>query len=284
MIHAIIKIKEIDYEKSFINLFPRVMEKLNQKEHKNLAVRFLQKMGDSSVPAVLGTLDRMTEKGKGELLIKIVNAYQQEFLVLLNHFLEKKNLGNQIQIGSFCMGWNKKGQMVIAVRDVKADGAEILQNDRVQQKIRDFAGAKAAKIGRSSVFQLLAANSVNAAAKFAANRMPDEMEKMAISVMEKPENKKRILNLAEQAMEKNGLCVKLEDISFRQADASRENVRAAENTAQSAAAGESAATSENVPAGEGGKRERGLEGLEFSSELEEEILNAAAEYFKEIVR
>lgn len=275
MIHAVIKIQEIDYEKSFTNLFPRVMEKLNQKEHKNLAVRFLQKMGDSSVPVVLGTLAGMTEKGKGELLIEIVNAYQQEFLVLLNHFLEKKNLGNQIQIGSFRMGWNKKGQMMIAIRDVKADYAEILQNDRVQQKIQDFAGAKAAKIGGSSVFQLLAANSVSAAAKFAANRMPDEVEKMAISVMEKPENKKRILNLAEQAMEKNGLCVKLEDISFRQADASRENVRAA---------GESAATSENAPAGEGGKTERGLEGLELSSQLEEEILNAAAEYFKEIVR
>ncbi|MDO4325065.1 MAG: hypothetical protein Q4E24_03355 [bacterium] len=284
MIHAVIKIQEIDYEKSFINLFPRAMEKLNQKEHKNLAVRFLQKMGDSSVPVALGTLDRMTERGKGELLIKIVNVYQQEFLVMLNRFLEKKNLGNQIQIGSFRMGWNKKGKMVIVVRDVKADCAEILQSDSVQQKIWDFAGAKAPKIGGSSVFQLLAANSVSAAAKFAANRMPDEMEKMAISVMEKPENKKRILNLAEQAMEKNGLCVKLEDISFRQADASGENVRAAEKTAQCAAAGESTEVSENAPTGEGGKRERGLEGLELSSELEEEILNAAAEYFKEIVR
>ena len=262
MIHAIIKIREIDYETSFINLFPKVMEKWNQKEQKNLAVRFLQRMGDSSISIVLGTLSRMTERGKGELLSKLVNLYQQEFLTLLNRFLEKENLGNKIQIGSFCMGFNKREQLIISIRDVKADYNEILQNEKIQQKIRDFAGAKAAKIGGNSVFQQLAAGSVSIAAKFAVNLMPDETEKMAISVLERPENKSRILQLAEQAMEKNGLCVKLEDIRFKQVDAERENHMVVENRE---------------------RPERSLENLGFSEELEEELLHAVTGYFKDII-
>lgn len=68
MINARINISEIEYEKSLANLFPIGLEKCRKMENPNLAIRFLLKMGDTSMEAALGILNRMDEKNKGELI------------------------------------------------------------------------------------------------------------------------------------------------------------------------------------------------------------------------
>lgn len=66
MINAGIIVSEIDYEKSFANLFPIAIKKCSEIEKPGMAVRFLKKMGNAAMTAALGVMDRMTEKGKGE--------------------------------------------------------------------------------------------------------------------------------------------------------------------------------------------------------------------------
>lgn len=218
MINARIMICDIDYEKSFANLFPVGLEKCREIEKPNLAIRFLLKMGDASMEAALGILNRMDEKSKGELLCGLVNLYCREIQSALNVLLQKDEMGRNIYIGDIYMEQDTKGLLSLVGGNIKIDYGSLMKNDTVKQKIGDFAGKaiKKTMFGGSNVIRKVVEDTAGPVAEFAVGIAPDMAEKKALSVISQKENKDRLLHMAEQVLEEKGLCVNLEDFVFVQ--------------------------------------------------------------------
>lgn len=236
------------------------MQKCRKMENPNLAVRFLLKMGDASMTAALGILNLMGEKNKGELLCGLVNLYRREILSALNGLLQKDELGRNICIGDIYMAQDSEDRLSLTGRNIKVDYNGLMKNDTVKQKIGGFVGKAISKtmFGESDTLRKVVEDTAGPVAKFAVGMAPDMAEKKVLSVMNKEENKNRLLHMAEQALEERGLCVGLEDFVFVQETGSGIQDRADEEDA----------------------KERKLE---LSTELEDELLDAAAEYLKRLL-
>ncbi|RGZ01773.1 hypothetical protein DXA13_00110 [Clostridium sp. AM58-1XD] len=269
MIHGEIKISEIDYEQSFSSLFPAVLNKCAKMETTNLLVRFQKKMGEDSITAVLGILELLPQRRKSELLCRLVMFYGQELAVLTNRFLEKDELGRNFKIGDISMIQDEEERLLLCLQDVKVDYNGLMQSELVHQKIGDAAGRLAEKLG-GSIFRHIAEGSVNLAANAFVNMAPDGVEKSIISIMEREEVKEKLLRWAEEKVQKKGICLWLEDLSLIQGDtdyAGNADVADRER-------------SENEM-----KQEIFQKGkLEIPWELEEELLDAAAEYLKSLLK
>ncbi len=257
MINAKITIKEIHYGQSFENLFPMGMQKCRKMENPNRAVRFLLKTGDNSMTAVLGILEMMTEKSKGEVLCRLVNLYCREIQSALNAVLQKDEMGKNIDIGDIYMAQDYDGRLTLIGRDIKVDYGSLAKNDTVKQKIGEFANHAVQKtaFGGISSIRKVVADGAGLAAEVAAGVVPKAVEKKVLSVMNKEENKGRLLPMAEQVLDEKGLSLKLEDVVFMQEESS---------------ALQSVSTVES-------EKERKFE---LSGDLEEELLDAVAGYLK----
>lgn len=251
MISAKITIREIHYGKCFENLFPTGMQKCRKMENPNLAVRFLLKTGDASMTAALGILELMSEKSKGELLCLLVNLYCREIQSALNALLQKDEMGKCIRIGDIRMvTGDRDGRLTLIGGDIRVDYGSLVKNDTVKQKIGDYAGKTVKKtiFGGSEALRKMVESTAGSVAEFAVGVAPNEVEKKVLSVMNKEENKNRLLPITEQVLAEKGLSLKLEDVVFVQ------NGSAA------------------------GSLETGK--FELSGELEEELLDAVARYLK----
>lgn len=218
MVNVKIVISEVHYERSFANLFPIGMEKCRKMENPNLAVRFLLKMGDASIPAALGLLNRISMDAKGELLCGLVNLYCQEILSALNTFLQKDELGRNIRIGSLYMTQDIKKRPVLIGSNIKIDYDALLKNDTVKQKIGDFAGKaiKKTMFGGSDMLRKVVEDTAGSVVELAVGAAPNLTEKKALSIIGKQENKNRLLRMAEQVLAQKGLSVHLADFIFGQ--------------------------------------------------------------------
>jgi len=257
LIYAEIVIKEIQYEKSFENLFPMGIEKCRKMENPNLAVRFLLKLGDSSMTAALGILNLTDKQSKNELLCGLANLYGQEIQSALNALLQKDELGKNIRIGDIYMAQGRGGHLSFMARNIRVNYSGLAKNDTFKQKLGDYASGlvKKSKLGGGELLQKIAAGGASLAAEVAAEIVPREVEKKVLSIMNKAENKGRLLKMAEQVLGEKGLCLKLEDFTFVQ---------------------ENAQDSQGFVAEEGEKERK----FELSPETEEGLLNAVAGYLK----
>ncbi|MCM1143853.1 MAG: hypothetical protein NC318_10890 [Blautia sp.] len=103
-------------------------------------------------------------------------------------------------------------------RNINVNYSGIMKNDTVKQKIGDLAGKTIKKtiFGGSDVLRKVVEDTAGSVAEFAVGIAPELAERKAISVIEQRENRGRLLNMAEQVLEKRGLCIKLEDFVFVQ--------------------------------------------------------------------
>ncbi len=138
MITVKIDIGTIDYEKNFKELFPVAMKKLEMVENKNLALRFLMKMGEASMTAVLGILGRLDERAKGEILCGIIRLYGQEIVSRLNETLEKDEIGRNIHITQILLLQNGE-EMELYAYGAKINYRGLLDNQDIQKKVKDAA-------------------------------------------------------------------------------------------------------------------------------------------------
>lgn len=213
MIGAQIEIADIDYKRTFQNIFPKALTKWEEMENPHLMIRFLQKMGDASMTAALGILELLSEEEKGALLCEISSLYGQEIMLLLNNYLAGDDLGKNIQVGELLM-MQDGGKMILSVRDIKIDYDSLLKNESVQDKIGDLAGQIAGRISRNSRLRQFAAGSAKLAASAAVHMAPEEVERQAIAVLRKEKYRTRFLEIAKQVLEKKGIYLSLADIAL----------------------------------------------------------------------
>ena len=67
MLSANIKITNIDYEKTFEQVFPLLREKISSLNSKNLIIRLFQKRDDAALSVLLDIMNRLTEDSKTEM-------------------------------------------------------------------------------------------------------------------------------------------------------------------------------------------------------------------------
>lgn len=213
MVSIKIVISEIDYGRSLAKLFPQGMEKCRKTENPNLAVRFLLKMGDASMTAALGILDRMSASAKGELLCGLVNLYCQELQSALNTFLQKDEVGKNIRIGDFYMVQDTQKNPILIGSNIKIDYSGLTKNDTIKQKIGNFAGRaiKKTMFGGSDVIQKVVEDTAGSVAEIAVGVAPGVAEKKVLAIIGRQENKDRLLRMAEQVLAGKGLFVRLAD-------------------------------------------------------------------------
>lgn len=217
MINVKIVVSEIDYEKSFANLFPIAIKKCSEIEKPNMAVRFLLKMGNTSMTAALGLMNQMSEKGKGALLCSLVNLYRGEIQAALKTFLEQNEFGKNINFGDIFLEQDAAGRLALYGYDIKVNYSGLVDNSMVQDKIKDITGNIVGGLGsKIGWLKEAAADSAGFAAKAAAGLAPGKVEKIGISMLEKPENKKKLMAWAAQTLADKGICLTLEDCVFTQ--------------------------------------------------------------------
>ncbi len=98
-------------------------------------------------------------------------------------------------------------------------------------------------------------------AKTAVCMLPEQTEKAAVCVMGQEENKRRILEAAEQALHEQGICLKLRDVFFWQI---RDREEGQEESFGAADFQEA-------------------EGFFLSREMEEELLDTIVRYLKQLL-
>ncbi|MCI8371003.1 MAG: hypothetical protein HFI75_01120 [Lachnospiraceae bacterium] len=259
MIHAWITIKEINYEKSFASLFPMVMKKCNEMEQPNLAIRFLNKMGNASMTAMIGILNCMEEKYKNELVFSIVEQYCTELPAMLNTRLQKDEVGRNIHIGGLDLVKDENGYLAFVVRNVQVDYSGLVKNNTVKQKIGDFANGAVKKtvFGKFDFLSKIAKDGAGLAVEAAVAAAPNTVEKKVLDMMNKKESKYKLLVMVQQELEAKGIFLKLKDFMFTKEELFLKSEQNAEETK--------------------GRK------FKLSPELEEGILDAVAGYLKSLL-
>lgn len=255
MINVSIIVSEIDYEKSFANLFPVAIKKCNEIEKPNMAVRFLQKMGDTSMVAALGVMNQMTERGKGALLCGLVNLYKEEIQAALQAYLEQNEFGENVKFGDIFLKQDAASCLALYGYDIQVNYSGLVGNAMVQDKIRNITGNVISGISKIGWLKEAAAGSAGFAAKAAAGLAPDKIEKIGISILEKSENKKKLMTWTAQILSEKGICLALADCIFTQ---------------------ESIFEEQSIVVQEKNKKF-------FPEELEEELMDAVVKYLKALL-
>ncbi len=250
MLTGIITIGKIDYEKTFRALFPILMEKLESMDDKNFAVRFLMKMGEESVTAVVGILNKMD--GKQEMFCQLINSYASEIILKINEFLQKDELGKYIQIADLTLTQNGS-DMILKVDRVDINYKELIENPSIQQKISQAAGEKTRGLG--ILFQRAAEKNTGRLASATVKMLSNDLEKIGLLILQSEEVKRKILVTADQGMKENGIFLELVDFLIEESENIVEETSALEK-----------------------KEERFV-----LNDLEEKVLDAVTAYLKELL-
>lgn len=251
MLAAKISISKIDYEKSFTELFPAAYEKLKTVESKNFALRFIAKLGEETRHAIWGILEKLDNESLKEILCRIIHLYSQEILEKVNDRLEKDEIGKNIRISKIGLV-RSGGCLELYADEVSVNYRGLLDVPDIKKKVGEAAENKVQMFGKW--FQKAAKDNAGTLAKAAAVMMPGEVERLGLNILRKKENRWKMLALAERALQEKGVWLNLGDVQFNQAGSGQEQTILVLE-----------------------------DGQIFSDDLEEKILDAAAEYVKTLL-
>lgn len=184
MISINIKVVDIEYERTFQQIFPFLKEKLGTAESKNLLICLFQKLDDAALSVLLGIMERLQEGTKYELLAMCLNAYSGRICEILNAELAKHPYGKHLKIGR-----------VFTIHEGKA---LYLRVDQIQV---DYKGlVKETVTGKmGSVASLL---------------VGEKLEKLALEFLWTEESRQKLIELMQDALGKYGFAMGLADIQM----------------------------------------------------------------------
>lgn len=254
MITIKIDIGTIDYEKNFKELFPIVMKRLEKTEDKNFLFRFLEKMGEESITAVMGILRKLDEWSKGEILCSIIRLYREEIVAELNEMLAEDPIGKNIRVSGILL-LQKEEQMELYVYGTKVNYTGLFDEPDIEKKVKDAAGNMVQGFGKT--VQEVTGNHAGALAKLAARVIPRKVEHIGINLLQKEQNKQKLLSLSKKALQDKGIWLDLIDFQFEQVYPQNDDM--------------------NSVWSDDGKVQL------LSDELEEKMLDAVVEYIKPLI-
>ena len=179
-----VRIDNIDYEKTFQQIFPILRKKFNEVESKNMIIRLFQKLDDAALPLLLSIMNCLSESTKNELLVLCLNTYSEKLLNKLNEELEEHPFGQYMHIGNVSIV-QKRDTLYLWIGQIQVDCKEL-----VKAKI-------SGKIG-----SLIYTNK--------------KLTELTLEFLQKDLSKQMLLKIAKTGLDKYGLIMELTDIQIRQ--------------------------------------------------------------------
>lgn len=179
-----IKVIDIEYERTFQQIFPPLKEKLGTVESKNLLVRLFQKLDDVALPVLLGIMERLPEGTKDELLAMCLNTYSGRICEMLNTELAKHPYGKFLKIGWVFIVQEREA-LYLRIGQIQVDYKGV-----VKEKVTGNVGSVA------SLF------------------VGEKLEKLALALLWTEESRQKLIGLAQDALGKYGFAMRLSDIQM----------------------------------------------------------------------
>lgn len=200
MLTATIKIRSINYERTFQQIFPALSEKILSWSSKNIIIRLFQQLGDYAMPVLIGVMHRIPTDTKNELLLCALNAYAPELRDKLNQEFMKDKWGQFFEIGTIFI--DQQTEIRLNVGQIKVDYQALLSCDQV-------SGMMNKRLGKW-------ADPLKAAARMAINLAPNAIEKKGLDLLSREENNARLMNLIRSALSTHGIELELSEIRLIQ--------------------------------------------------------------------
>lgn len=216
MINGRITITDVDYNHCFRSLFPKLIEKSQTIEKPGVAIRFLNKMGNDSMPIVLRIMDNMSGEEKEALLLAIMESNHVQINKALNKYLGGHELGNAIQIGEIhSVKMNDGAGFSLVITNVKIDYNALMKTNLVSRNVDSYVDMVAGKFGAKGAGFLKGATKL--ALNVGVKAAPEEMEKKAIALINREDINEKLLDVLKEGLEKIGLYLQVKDIVLMQA-------------------------------------------------------------------
>jgi len=213
MINVKIVACNINYDKTVVGLYPMLMEKCRETENPGLLVRFLLKMGHAARKIMREILGRFSDDTMAELFCSIVWKYDKAILDALARTLEKNEIGRYIHVGGIAAMQGMNGQITLEVQNVTINYNGIVRSSAARQKIRKFTDQ------HMLIFGGIFSKFLEGGAKLLADNFSSQFEKLAVSQIEKAENKRKLMDFLFGMLEKNKISLELAEVSFTQSSA-----------------------------------------------------------------
>ena len=255
MLNGTVKITNINYEAAIASLLSRISEKSDKGE--SIPVRLLQKLGNDTESVLRALLNYIPDAEKGRLICELANRYEEKICSKLNEGLASRDLGQDTAIEKILFQESEEG-LTICLQNVRLDYQALLGNEAVQKKMGDTVEqyVNQSSLGRIPGLAGFLKEKADAAARAAVHLAPEMIEKKALELVNTSDNKEKLSGLLENSLKKQGLMMDIAEIEVYKADACSEEA-----------------------ADEPEERSSIL-----SEEMEELLLNAAAELLKDLSR
>ena len=186
MLSVTIKIVDIRYEQTFQQIFPVLKEKVRTLESKNLLIRLFQKLHDAALPVLLGIMNRLPESTKNELLAMCLNTYSGKLCEKLNEELAKHPYGKYLKVGRVSIAREREA-LYLWIGQVQVNYKGLVK-EKVTGKMGDIA----------SFF------------------VGEKLEKLALELLWTEESRLKLIELAQDTLDKYGFAMGLADIQMMQ--------------------------------------------------------------------
>lgn len=187
MLSTSIKITNINYEKTFQQIFPVIKEKIMEIESTNMVLRLFQKLDDSALPVLQELMKRIPEDTKDGLVVLAMNLYSSKITDKLNEELQKHSYGQYLKVGRISAG-QEEGEMYLWIDGISVDYKKV-----ASELIPGIFGKTV------SVFAGVGKN----------------LEKQVLDILWTDERKRKIIEMAMQTLDKYGFVMELTDIDIR---------------------------------------------------------------------
>ena len=208
MLSATIKIRSIDYETTFQNLFPVLSEKLSTIESKKMVIRLFQQLESAALPILMNVMYRLNEDTKNELLLRTLNAYAPSLKEKINEELSKDTWGQFFKIGTISM--IQREGMILELGQVEVDYQKFLTKNPVSNFMNEKLG-KFAPISKAAVNMATMMNTTT-------------IEKKALELLCQDHHKERLLSSIRKILFQHGIKVELDEIQMMQENEMVEDV------------------------------------------------------------
>lgn len=243
-----ITVENINFEKTISSLMPAVLQKCREISRPNLVIRMLLELEDDALTVLLGIMQRLPEDAKVDLLCQLMNGNEKVLTEKFNEYLQKDMWGRNFRFERIYIEKRNSGIELVG-RSVEIDYVELLANEELCETISDKA---AGFVGFGRFGKILARQAGNVL-KTVVGAAPEEAEKFGLKLLQREDMKKRFLKLAQNVLDQRGLEMELKSLFLEQPE--KEEIILENN----------------------------LETIEFSNQLEEELVKALAGYVRSVL-
>lgn len=207
MIDATFNINAIDYERTFANLYPELLQKSYSWKMDNPILRLLQKMGDDSIAFAVGFLRRLPKRYKDELLVVAMNSYSDVLVKLCREYLLHDDYGKYFTLEDVLFV-QRETDIEMHVINIEVDYNSLVRDDGIRSKITDSLRGKLGVLGKVATLGVDVATGV----------VPEQVEKLALKLLDGEVQKEKMISLFQDIIHEKGLQMDISDIKLVQSE------------------------------------------------------------------